>query len=155
MYLYTYFWLVLHYSSLIDRAGLRKFGSAHEAIFWWYTLKEIGLEVRNIRRDLTGPIVQICRRIPAPSDTWCVWITIELVIDRMPSRYHHVIEQYFSTGRYVKPFKRWKFAGAWRALCRFFWSELPDELKEWVKSNGIAYRSLPSSLSGPGAMCCS
>ena len=108
---------------------MRTFDSAHEALFWWYALKEVGLEVRYVRGDLTGAVVQISRRVPVPSDTWCVWITLDILISRLPGRYQRIIDEYYARGRYIKPFRRWRFSGRWRACCRLFWSMLPSEFK--------------------------
>lgn len=105
------------------------FNSAIEAIFWWHTLKEIGLQVRYVRSDFGECIVQVSRRTPVPSDTWCVWVMLDILIDRLPRRYHRVIEEYFIKGRYIKPFRRWRFSGRWRACCRLLWAMMPDEMK--------------------------
>lgn len=116
---------------------MKRFDSSISALWWWYELREVGVPIRFMQQDLTRPCVQISMQIPAPSDLWCVWITLDLIVDRLPNKYRLVIERYFASGRYVTPFRRWHLAGMWKAACRYFWRELPREMK-WSKRNGIA-----------------
>jgi len=53
-----------------------------------------------------------------------------MLYDRLPSRYQRAIEQYFTHGRFIKPFRRWPWSGVWKAACRHYWRVMPDEMKE-------------------------